>query len=108
MVKTVFVTLPIGLSVRNILYTGVLDRLTARDDVRVVAFTNVPDIEASYGSTNPRLIFEPLPEQSRYTLPRLLNRMLAVRFYRINENRSLRLRTSSRIGNQKLTTSVSR
>jgi len=88
--KTVFVLLPASLTVRNFLYTGVLDRVAARDDVRVIAFTGVPDMSARYPQASERLLFEHLPKQPRYTLSRLLNRALRARFYKINENRSMK------------------
>ena len=87
--KTVFVTLPIGLTVRNILFTGVLDRLVSRGDVRVVAFTPVPDLAERYSGTNDNLIFEPLPTRNRYRLTGLLNHVLNLRFKRIIDDPSL-------------------
>ena len=88
--RTVFVTLPPGLLVRNILFTGVLNKLAARGDIRVVVFTNVPDIAERYPHPGDDLVFEPFPQQARYTLKNVLNRMLSVRFYKMNENRSLK------------------
>jgi hypothetical protein len=89
MIKTIFVTLPIGLSVRNILFTGVLDRLTAGSDVRVVVFTPVPDLAERYPHTSDYLIFEPLPARDRYMLTGLLNLMLNLRFYSLNDDPAL-------------------
>jgi len=87
--KTIFVTLPIGLTVRNILFTGVLDKLVSRGDVRVIAFTPVPDLSARYPDTSDNLIFEPLPARHRYRLTGLLNHMLNLRFKRLIDNPEL-------------------
>ena len=84
--KTIFVTLPIGLSVRNILFTGVLDRLTANGRIRVVAFTPIPDMAEKYQSQNGNLIFEALPAVPRYTPNRVISRMLSLRFQQINSD----------------------
>ena len=87
--KTIFVTLPIGLSVRNILFTGVLERLTASGRVRVVAFTPIPDMAERYHGLNDKLVFEQLPAVPRYASSRIINRMLSLRFQQINSDPTL-------------------
>jgi len=87
--KTIFVTLPIGLTVRNILFTGVLDNLVSREDVRVIAFTPVPDLAERYSNNNERLIFEPLPARHRYRITGLLNHVLNLRFKRLIDDPDL-------------------
>lgn len=86
--KTVFVTLPIGLSVRNILFTGVLDKLISLGDVRVVVFTAVPDLVEHYPYAGDCLVFESLPPL-RVNLNRILNRMLNIRFFSIHDDQNL-------------------
>ena len=80
MKKTIFVTLPFGLAIRNILFTGVLDKVLAQEDVRVVAFTPISDLADRHASDNDRLIFEPLPARKRYGLTGLINHVLNLRF----------------------------
>jgi len=87
--KTVFVTLPIGLSVRNILFTGVLDRLVSRGDVRVVAITAIPNLADIYRRPDDNLIFEVLPPRRRRTITGLLNYVLNLRFNHLNDDPAL-------------------
>jgi hypothetical protein len=84
--KTIFVTLPIGMSVRNILFTGVLEKVVSRGDVRVVVFTPISDLAERYPNTSDCLILEPLPVYNRYSLMGLLNRMLSIRFFCLNDD----------------------
>ncbi len=81
--KTIFILLPIGFSVRNVLFTGVVDRLLMRADTRVVVFTNIPDIASRYPVDRGRLIFEGLPPHGTYTASNLVNRALNARFDRM-------------------------
>ncbi|NQW22633.1 MAG: CDP-glycerol glycerophosphotransferase family protein [SAR202 cluster bacterium] len=97
--KTIFVTLPVGLSVRNILFTGVLEKLTASGHVRVVAFTPIPDMAERYQGLNDNLVFEPLPAVPRYTPSRIINRMLSLRFQQINSDPAL---TSNKVKRKSL------
>jgi hypothetical protein len=92
--KTIFVTLPAGLSVRNILFTGVLDSLLASGRARVVVFTPIPDMAERYQGLNDNLIFEALPEIPRYTSSKIINRMRTLRFQQINSDPAL---TSTRV-----------
>jgi len=87
--KTIFVTLPIGLTVRNLLFTGVLNKVISQGDVRVVAFTPVLDLADRYSETEDHLIFEPLPPRNRYRLTGLLNHILNFRFKRLIDDPSL-------------------
>jgi len=87
--KTIFVTLPIGLSVRNILFTGVLDRLIARGDVRVIAISAIPNLGDRYPRPDDNLIFEELPPRRRRTVASLFNYMLNLRFNYLNDDPSL-------------------
>lgn len=79
-------TLPIGLSVRNFLFTGVLEKLIASGGVRVVAFTAIPEIAEKYRSADDHLIFEPLPRFRRHTTTGAINRMLNLRFQHIHSD----------------------
>jgi len=90
-----------GLSVRNILFTGVLDRLVSRGDVKVIAFTPVADIAERYPHTSDHLIFEPLPTRQRHGFTGLLNHIINLRFKRINDDPAL---TSVRMKRQFLRT----
>ena len=87
--KTIFVTLPIGLSVRNILFTGVLEKVLSRRDVRLVAFTAIPNLGDRYPRPDDQLIFELLPERRRRTLTGLLNYSLNLRFNQLNDDPAL-------------------
>ena len=87
--KTIFVTLPIGLSVRNILFTGVLDRLISRGDVRVVTISAIPNLGDRYPRPDDNLIFEELPPRRRRTVTGLLNYMLNLRFNYLNDDPAL-------------------
>jgi CDP-glycerol glycerophosphotransferase (TagB/SpsB family) len=87
--KTVFVLIPSGYLVRNVLSTGILDKLASRSDIRVIALTQSPDEVMSHRQNNPRLVFEEFPMRSRYNLSNLVNRILRVRFDKINENKAL-------------------
>ena len=87
--KTIFVTLPVGLSIRNILFTGVLERLTASGHVRVVVLTPILDMGERYQGLNDNLVFEHLPAVPRYASSRIINRMLSLRFQQINNDPDL-------------------
>ena len=87
--KTIFVTLPIGLSVRNILFTGVLNRIVSSGDVRVVVLSSVPDLADRYPSHDDLLIFELIPARRRHTLTGLLNYVLNLRYNYFNDDPTL-------------------
>jgi len=84
-VKTIFFLFPIRIAVRNFLFTGVLERLLKRRDLRVVAVTGVPDVFERYGVKNERLSLERFPPRSSYTFTDFLHAVLERRFYKTSE-----------------------
>lgn len=89
--KTIFFLLPTGITVRNFLFTGVLDRLLARDDLRVIAFTRMPDVFERYPVQSERFLFERLPDRRWYSVTNFLHAVLRRRFYRTYETASLKI-----------------
>jgi hypothetical protein len=87
-VRTVLVLLPVGLNVRNLAYTGVLDEIASGDDVRVVALSRVPDLPQRYETRSASVLFDAFPPRKPRTLTALLHAMLRRRFYGINGTRS--------------------
>lgn len=86
--RTVLVLLPVGLNVRNLLYTGVVDEIASGDDVRVVALSRVPDLPQRYETRSASVLFDAFPPRKPRTLTALLHAMLRRRFYGINGTRS--------------------
>jgi len=89
--KTIFFLLPTSITIRNFFFTGVLDRLVARHDVRVVAVTRAPDILTRYRVNSAKLLVERLPARRRYSIAYFLQGVLRRRFYRIYETVSLKI-----------------
>ena len=88
--KTIFVLIPHGYSVRNIVSTGILSKLLAQANVRVIALTFKPDAINHLKQENPRLLIEQFPITSRYKLSNAIHRILRVRFDKINENHAMK------------------
>jgi hypothetical protein len=89
--KTIFFLLPTGITVRNFLFTGVLERLYARHDVRVIAFTRLPQVFERYPVKSERLLIDRFPPRRVYTLNNLLHAVLRRRFYRTHETVSTKI-----------------
>jgi hypothetical protein len=73
------------------LYTGVLDKLAAGDDSRVVALSRVPDFAERYQGKNSKLVLDEFPLRRTRTAADLVHTMLRRRFYRINETGSMKI-----------------
>ena len=89
--KSIFFLLPTGITVRNFLFTGVLDKLLARQDLCVVAITGLPEVFERCPVNSERLTFERLPCRRSCTFANLLHAVLRRRFYRLNETASLKI-----------------
>ena len=89
--KTIFILLPTGFNVRNFLFTGIMDKLLDREDLRVIAVTRVPDITQLYPAMSERLLFRAFPAQASYSFTDFFNAVLRRRFYKINETRSFKI-----------------
>jgi len=88
--KTIFVLISHGYLVRNIVSTGILSKLLAQTNVRVIALTLKPDAIHHLKQDKPRLLIEPFPISSRYKLSNAIHRILRVRFEKINQNQAMK------------------
>jgi hypothetical protein len=90
--KTILFLLPTGLSVRNLLATGVVEGLLKNRDVCVVVLTpEEPEDAKRYSRAGDRLIFERLPPRSSSAFTKFLHAVLRRRFYKINGTGSLKI-----------------
>ena len=88
--RTILFLLPSGLTIRNLLFTGVAANLLARDEVRVVVVTCAADVAEQYQQVD-RLIFERFPP-GRTGLPaRVVHAVLNRRFCKMKETGSGRI-----------------
>jgi len=88
--KTIFVLIPQGYLVRNIVTTGIISKLLAQPNVRVVALTFALDALDHLKQDNSRLLVEQFPISSRYRLSNIIHRILRIRFEKINENQAMK------------------
>lgn len=86
--RTVLVSLPTGLVTRNLLYTGVLDKVASRDDIRVICSTRASEIYQHYQPKSEGVLLDPLPAPKLQVTTRVLHAILRRRFHRINRTRS--------------------
>ena len=87
--RKIFLLLPTGITVRNFLTTGILDRLLLQRDVLLVVFTRAPEVVRQHPIKSDRLIVERLPGRRVYSLTNLLHAVIRRRFYRTHETTSL-------------------
>lgn len=83
--KTILFLLPTGITVRNFLFTGVLDQLLVRHDVRVIVFTREPEVFEQHPVKSERLLVERFPDRRLDLFGKLLHAVLRRRFYRTHE-----------------------
>ena len=86
--KTLFLLLPVGLTVRNFVATGVLKRLADDPSVRVVAFGHRLEEMDLSGANG--VVLRELPVVNRYTISRVIHRLLRVRFLKIQQTETER------------------
>jgi len=89
--KTIFFLLHSGIVVRNFLFTGILDKLLEKDDVRVVIFSRLTDVFEKKLTTSERLIIERFPDRNEYSMSRLFHSILRRRYYKLNPTHSLKI-----------------
>jgi CDP-glycerol glycerophosphotransferase (TagB/SpsB family) len=90
--KTVLFLLPIGLTIRNFVQTGVLSQLHAQSNVRIVALTSDPELAETPPDEAAGIWYDRLPDQAKLTSNRIIHRALAIRHDRIHENAATRAR----------------
>lgn len=100
--KTILFLLPTAMTIRNFIFTGILDKVMTLDDVRVVAVTYAPEVLKKYFQSNEKLFIEDLPDcnipgesrSTRYNINNFLHAILRRRFYKIYETNTHKLLVS--------------
>lgn len=88
--KTIFVLIPHGYLLRNIVSTGILDKLLEQPNIRVIALTLSPQGLEHLIYPKSKLIVENFPISPRFTFFKILHRILRIRFEKINENNAMK------------------
>ena len=73
--KTIFVTVDLGISIRNILRTDVFLRLKERKDLRIVIFSTIVDKDFREEFSADNVVIEPMPKWHPNVLVKLIQSM---------------------------------
>ena len=89
--QTILFLLPTSITVRNFLFTGVLDLLVCREDIRVVAVAPEPPTFEHFLKKKDRLVIESFPYSPVRTVSDVVHGALRRRFYKIKETSSMKI-----------------
>ena len=95
--KTIFLLLPTGITVRNFLTTGVIEQLLLKDNIRILVFTFAPKTFTQYLNESKKFKVMKLDKCRTFTFSNFLHIILKRRFYKINQTLSTNLLSKSPI-----------
>jgi CDP-glycerol glycerophosphotransferase (TagB/SpsB family) len=82
--KSIFLLLPTGITIRNFLDTSVLKKVLENDDITIICYVSEPNKYSAY-LQHERVIFKKFIQRNKYSISNFVHLILRRRFYEIKE-----------------------